>query len=172
MVKDNAIRILDTHRIMAISTVRPDGWPQTTIVGYANVGLAVYFLIFRSSQKFENIQRDDRISFAVGEEPKDVHELNAIYAGAHALEVTEAGEREDAWRLLRQRHPNLASFELPALSEAAMMRANCKYVSVLDHRIGPGYTQSLAIDTAGGPVAAENEDDWSQRAVGKLASED
>ena len=55
MTQDDAIRILDTHRSMAFSTVRPDGWPQTTIVGYANVGLPIYFLIFRSSQKFANI---------------------------------------------------------------------------------------------------------------------
>lgn len=96
MVKDDAIRILDTHRIMAISTLRPDGWPQTTIVGYANIGLTVHFLIFRSSQKFANIQRDARISIAIGEEPRDVRELNAVYAGARVSEVTNAGNREDA----------------------------------------------------------------------------
>jgi nitroimidazol reductase NimA-like FMN-containing flavoprotein (pyridoxamine 5'-phosphate oxidase superfamily) len=167
MAEDDAIRILDTHRIMAISTVRPDGWPQTTIVGYANVGLAVYFLIFRSSQKFANIDRDDRISIAVGEEPADVRELNAVYAGAHASEVTDAGEREDAWRLLRQRHPNLASFGLPEASEAAMMRAECKYVSLLDYRVGPGYSRSLTIGADGEPVAANGKDEWGSRAVGK-----
>ena len=86
-VDDNAVRILDSHRIMAISTVRPDGWPQTTIVGYANDGLAIYFIIFRSSQKFANIQHDDRVSIAVGEEPRDLRNLKAVYAGAHAIEV-------------------------------------------------------------------------------------
>ncbi len=47
-----AISILNKHRIMAISTVRPDGWPQTTVVGYANQGFDIIFLIFRASQKF------------------------------------------------------------------------------------------------------------------------
>ena len=153
MVEDDAIRILDTHRIMAISTVRADGWPQTTIVGYANVGLTIFFMIFRSSQKFANIQRDDRISIAIGEEPRDVRELNAAYAGAHAAEVVDSGDREDAWRLLRQRHPNLADFEPPEPSEAAVMRAECKYVSILDYRIGPGYSRSLTKD-AGTPAVA------------------
>ncbi|WP_309660911.1 hypothetical protein [Sphingomonas sp.] len=36
-VENDAIRILDAHRIMAVSTQRPDGWSQTTFVGYANV---------------------------------------------------------------------------------------------------------------------------------------
>lgn len=44
-VQQQAVQILDRHRIMAISTVRPDGWPQTTIVGYANDGLDIFFLV-------------------------------------------------------------------------------------------------------------------------------
>jgi nitroimidazol reductase NimA-like FMN-containing flavoprotein (pyridoxamine 5'-phosphate oxidase superfamily) len=56
-----AITILDANRIMTIATVRPDGWPQTTMVGYANEGWRVYFLIYRTSQKFENISRDNRV---------------------------------------------------------------------------------------------------------------
>ena len=167
MVKDQAIRILDSHRIMAISTLRSDGWPQTTIVGYANVGLTLYFMIFRSSQKFSNIQRDDRISIAVGEEPRDLRELNALYAAAHASELTDAGERQDAWRLLRQRHPNLSSFELPEPSDAAMMRAECRHMSMLDYRIAPGYSRSLTIDTDGEMTApADGKDDWASRTVG------
>jgi hypothetical protein len=100
------------------------------------------------------------------EEPADVRELNAVYAGAHAAEVTDADERENAWRLLRQRHPNLASFELPDQSEAAMMRAECKYVSLLDYRIGPGYSRALTIDTDDEPIAADGKDDWGSHAAG------
>lgn len=74
---------------MAISTVRPDGWTQATIVGYANAGLDIYFLVFRSSQKFANIQHDDRVAIAVGEEPENLSEAKAVFAGAHAAEVTD-----------------------------------------------------------------------------------
>ena len=46
---DDAIRqkiqsLLDRHRTMRIATLRPDGWPQVTTVGYANEGFAIYFL--------------------------------------------------------------------------------------------------------------------------------
>ena len=132
-MQQKAAQILDMHRIMAVSTVRPDGWPQTTIVGYANQGFTIYFLVSRSSQKLANIQHDDRISIAIGEEPADLHEIKAVYAGAHAAEVADPGQREVAWQLLMERHPNLASYVLPEPSEAAMMRADCKYVSVLDY---------------------------------------
>jgi hypothetical protein len=36
---------------MGIATIRPDGWPQTTTVGYANAGLTLYFLCAKDSQK-------------------------------------------------------------------------------------------------------------------------
>ena len=151
-MEDNAVRILDAHRIMAISTVRPDGWPQTTIVGYANDGLQIYFIIFRSSQKFANIAHDDRVSIAVGEEPRDTHQLKAVYAGAHAVEVTDPKQAEQAWRLLVQRHPNLSHLQVPEKAETALMCANCKYLSVLDYSKGLGHSEAWTISAGGATV--------------------
>ena len=143
------IEILDSHRIMAISTARPDGWPQTTIVGYANEGWTVYFLIFRSSQKFTNIEADARVSIAIAGEPDYLSDVKAVYAGAHASEVTEAKERELAWTLLLERHPNLADFGLPDQAETALMRAVCKYVSVLDYSQSIGHAEALTVGEDG-----------------------
>lgn len=150
-MQENAIEILDSHMTMAISTLRPDGWPQTTIVGYANQGLTLYFLIFRSSQKLANIRRDKRVSIAVGGESKDLSQLTAVYAAAHASEVTDPEERTRGWRLLVSRHPNLVDFDLPERTEAALMKAQCQHLSVLDYRKGPGHTEDLSVgdgDTA------------------------
>jgi nitroimidazol reductase NimA-like FMN-containing flavoprotein (pyridoxamine 5'-phosphate oxidase superfamily) len=79
-----ALQILNDNRIMSIATVRPDGWPQTTIVGYANEGWRLYFLIYRTSQKFANISHDDRVSISVGHEPRELRDVKAVYAGCHA----------------------------------------------------------------------------------------
>lgn len=140
-----AIAILDSHRMMAVSTVRPDGWPQTTFVGYANEGWTVYFLIFRSSQKFANIAHDDRVSIAIGSEPQSVGQIKAVYAGALASEVMDEKERADAWALLTARHPNLDDFGLPDDSQTALMSARCKYVSLLDYSKGLGHTESATV---------------------------
>ena len=148
-MEDTAVRILDRRRIMAISTVRDDGWPQTTIVGYANDGLLIYFMIFRSSQKFANIDRDQRISIAVGEEPTDLGELQAVFASALACEVTDPDQRRKAWELLSKRHPNLADFDLPEREDAAVMRAQCKHVSVLDYAKGYGHSDAFTVGADG-----------------------
>lgn len=159
-----AIDILDAHRIMAVSTLRSDGWPQTTFVGYVNEGLTLYFLIFRTSQKLANIRRDKRISIAVGGEPKEVDELTAVYAAAHASELVDPKERNRAWDLLQSRHPNLVDFELPERTEAAMIKAICQFVSVLDYRKGPGHVEEHSI----GEESAERRvrtEQWGSAAV-------
>ena len=155
-----ATKILNVRRLMAISTVRPDGWPQTTVVGYANRDFEIFFMVFRSSQKFANIQHDNRVSIAVVSEPIDMNDLQAVYAGGLATEITDPAERAEAWRQLLQRHSNLAGFQMPDSSEAVMMRMTCKYVSMLDYTQGLGHREQLVIED-GVPVAADlQKDDW------------
>jgi nitroimidazol reductase NimA-like FMN-containing flavoprotein (pyridoxamine 5'-phosphate oxidase superfamily) len=143
-----AIQILESHRMMAISTVRPDGWPQTTMVGYANQGWTIYFLIFRDSQKFANINQDDRVSIAVSAEASSLGEIKAVYAGAHASEVKDPEERVSAWQSMLERHPNLGDFAPPDDAATALMRAVCKYVSVLDYSKGIGQAEALIVPDA------------------------
>lgn len=171
MISD-AVEILNAHRIMTISTLRPDGWPQTTIVGYANDGLDIYFLVFRSSQKFLNIQNDDRVSIAVGAEPKNLDEAKAVFAGARASEVTDSVQRAHAWGLLNQRHPNLYDFELPASLETGLMRATCHYLSLLDYSKGFGHTEALAIGDDNPPTKpALRTEDWGMAAARSKSDE-
>lgn len=164
-MQESAIQILDSHRTMAISTLRPDGWPQTTIVGYANDGLTLYFLIFRSSQKLANIRGDRRVSLAVGGDAKELSQLTAVYAAAHASELTDPEERARGWRLLVSRHPNLIDFELPERTETAMMKATCQFVSVLDYRKGPGHTEELSVSEESTARRDVRTDDWGSSAV-------
>ena len=149
--EETALAILDAGLVMAISTVRPDGWPQTTLVGYANDGLEIIFMIYRDSQKFANIAHDDRISIAVSNHASDIREAKAVFAGCRASEVTDPLEREGAWRMLGERHPNLAGAGPPDSTAAAMMRAKCEHLSVLDYTLGIGHTDALHFE--GEPTA-------------------
>jgi nitroimidazol reductase NimA-like FMN-containing flavoprotein (pyridoxamine 5'-phosphate oxidase superfamily) len=143
-----ALQILDENRIMSVATIRPDGWPQSTIVGYANDGWRLYFLIYRTSQKFENISLDNRISVSIGHEPTELRDIKAVYAGCHAHEVADMKERDRAWMLLAKRHPNLTDLAPPKADEVATMVAECRHVSVLDYSQGLGHTEALTIEVS------------------------
>jgi nitroimidazol reductase NimA-like FMN-containing flavoprotein (pyridoxamine 5'-phosphate oxidase superfamily) len=159
-----ALRILHDHRIMSISTLREDGWPQTTVVGYANKGFDLFFMIFRNSQKFANIKRDNRISVAIASEPPGLDELTAVYASARAVEITDAHGMQEAWRLLMERHSNLAGFNMPHAKDAAFMRARCEVVSVLDYRQGPGHHEQLTINDQGIPASVDlRRERWGEK---------
>ena len=40
-LKRKILEVLDRHRVMTVATLRPDGWPQATTVGYASEGLTL-----------------------------------------------------------------------------------------------------------------------------------
>ena len=66
--KQQIIDLLNGNRIMTIATNRADGWPQATVVGYANDGLIIYCHVARDSQKFANITRDPRVSLTIAKD--------------------------------------------------------------------------------------------------------
>ena len=75
-IRRKILTLLDQHRIMTIATLRPDGWPQATTVGYANDGLTLYFLCGRDSQKAANLARDDRVSLTIDHDTRQVVEIS------------------------------------------------------------------------------------------------
>lgn len=144
-MENPALTILNSHRTMTVATVRPDGWPQATIVGYANEGFKIYFLIFRTSQKFANIARDGRIAITVGQEPAQLRDVKAVYAGCTVSEVMDVAERSHAWRILAERHPQLTDLAPPGTDEVATMAADCRFVSMLDYSKGIGSEESFTL---------------------------
>ena len=83
-------RLLDQHRIMTVATLRPDGWPQATTVGYANDGLTLYFLCGLDSQKAVNLARDNRLSLTIDHDTPQVMEITGLSMAARAVPGTHA----------------------------------------------------------------------------------
>src|SRR5262249_48566827 len=90
--KETILRLLAQHRIMTVATVRPDGWPQPTTVGYASEGLVLYFLCGRQSQKAVNIAADNRISLVIDHDTCDPMGIEGLSMAARAYAVTDPAE--------------------------------------------------------------------------------
>ena len=82
---DCVLAVLGAYRTMSLATVRPDGWPQVTMVGYINEGLNLYFVIGRSSQKYANIKRDNRVSLTIGGDFSDPLQIKGLSLAAKAI---------------------------------------------------------------------------------------
>lgn len=155
-----AVELLNQYRLMTIATLRPDGWPQATMVNYANDGLLLYFIISRQSQKYANIDRDSRVSIVVGRDFDDPSEIKALSIAANASEVRDPVQRQEAVNLVIKRHPALAKFGGPDLAHSAVMRAYCSIVTILDYSKGFGHADLLTVGPGGSEMTPARDDDW------------
>jgi nitroimidazol reductase NimA-like FMN-containing flavoprotein (pyridoxamine 5'-phosphate oxidase superfamily) len=104
-IRKKILNLLDQHRIMRIATLRPDGWPQTTTVGYVNEGLTLYFLCGPDSQKAANLSRDDRVSLTIDHDTPQIMEITGLSVAAHAQAVTDRAEAEKVLSMLPMKYP-------------------------------------------------------------------
>ena len=141
-IRRKILTLLDQHRIMTIATLRPDGWPQATTVGYANDGLTLYFLCGPDSQKAANLARDDRVSLTIDHDTPQVMEITGLSMAARAQAVTDSAEAEKAMRMLMQKYPQEQALPLPMPSpeEVSLFRVTPVVISVLDYSRGFGHT--------------------------------
>ena len=155
-----AVQILDAHRLMTIATLRADGWPQATMVNYANDGLLLYFIVSKQSQKFANVQRDSRVSIVVGRDFDDPREIKALSIAANASDVRDPVQREHAIDLVLARHPTLAALGRPDVTHSAIIRASCSIVTILDYSKGFGHTNVLTVSGGIAEMTPRPDEDW------------
>jgi hypothetical protein len=142
-IKEQILALLDQHRIMTIATLRPDGWPQATTVGYVHEGLTLYFLCGPDSQKAANLARDDRVSLTIDHDTPDLMKITGLSMAAHAQPVTDRTEAEKILRLLPLKYPDLASLPvpMPAPDDIRLFRVTPIVISVLDYSKGFGHAE-------------------------------
>ena len=142
-IKAQILQLLDQHRIMTVATLRPDGWPQATTVGYANEGLTLYFLCGPDSQKAQNLARDPRVSLTIDQDTPQVMEITGLSMAARAQTVTDPAEAEKALQLLMGKYPAQTGAALPAMpkpSDVRIFRVTPTVISVLDYTKGFAHT--------------------------------
>jgi nitroimidazol reductase NimA-like FMN-containing flavoprotein (pyridoxamine 5'-phosphate oxidase superfamily) len=141
-IRRKILNLLDEHRIMTVATLRPDGWPQATTVGYVNEGLTLYFLCGLESQKARNLARDNRLSLTIDHDTPDMMAITGLSMAAHAEPVTNRAEAEKVLRMLPQKYPDAPPLpmKMPSADEVRLFRVRPKVISVLDYTKGFAHT--------------------------------
>lgn len=141
-IKRKILKLLDQHRIMTIATLRPDGWPQATTVGYVNEGLTLYFLCGPDSQKAANLARDDRVSLTIDHDTPDLMTITGLSMAARAQAVLDLAEARKVLEKLPLKHPEQISLPgpMPGPEDVRIFRVTPTVISVLDYSRGFGHT--------------------------------
>ena len=144
LIRMKILAILDQHRNMTLATLRPDGWPQSTTVGYANDELTLYFLCGLDSQKATNLARDNRVSLTIDDDAPQVMQITGLSMAARAEAVVDRAEAEKALRLLMLKYPEQkslpSSLPMPTPENVRIFRLTPTVISVLDYSKGFGHT--------------------------------
>jgi len=143
--KRQIVDLLNEHRIMTIATNREDGWPQATVVAYANDGVIIYCLISRDSQKWANIVRDPRVSLAIARDYPQPLQIKGLSIAARAVEVTDKGEIEHVAEILLRRYPEYKVMPRPDPHAVPTLRLTPEIVSVLDYSKGFGHSDLVRV---------------------------
>jgi len=143
--KQKIVELLSTHRIMTIATNRPDGWPQATVVGYANDGIILYCFVARDSQKWTNISRDPRVSITIAHDYPQPLQIKGLSLAGRAVEAADRGEIEHVTEILLKRYPEYKVMPRPDPAAVPMLRITPEVVSVLDYSKGFGHTDLVRV---------------------------
>ena len=141
-LKAKILSLLEQHRIMTVATVRPDGWPQATTVGYASEGLTLYFLCGLDSQKAKNLALDNRLSLTIDHDTENVMQISGLSMAAYAEPVSDHDEGERIIQLLTTKYDAEANpgMVMPPPESVRLFRVVPTVISVLDYSKGFAHT--------------------------------
>ena len=147
-LRTKILRLLDEHRILSLATLRPDGWPQATTVGYVSEGLRIFFICGRESQKAANIAHDNRVSLTIDRDVADPLAIRGLSMAANALPMND-GEtiRRVTTELLPKKYPEyVPSMNEADIAQMAIYAVVPRVISVLDYSLGFGHSDLVEVE--------------------------
>jgi hypothetical protein len=118
---------------MTIATLRPDGWPQATTVGYVSEGLDLYFLCGQDSQKAHNLAVHDRVSLTIDHDTSNIMAITGLSMAGHAQAVESRAEAE---RILAPPFPCDADRHFRARLLQGLRTHRSRYLLIESHKVG------------------------------------
>ncbi|MDU8942367.1 pyridoxamine 5'-phosphate oxidase family protein [Ovoidimarina sediminis] len=145
------LALLDRTTDMSFATVRPDGFPQATVVAFVHDDLTLYFTTAPDAQKVRNIAACDKVSLTITAPYTTWQEIEGVSIGGRARLVTDPGEIDLATGLFRARYPEVADAIAEMPGPPTLIRTDPAVISLIDYSRGFGHTRLIELP---GPVPA------------------
>lgn len=137
---------LQRHRVMTLATIRPDGFPQATIVAFAHAGFTLFVAVDGNGQKARNIRRNGKVSVAIGRDHADWGKITGLSLAGHARVLRRADGIERAKTFLMARFPGMKALGAADQFEGwAFIEIVPSVISVVDYTKGFGHTELIEL---------------------------
>jgi nitroimidazol reductase NimA-like FMN-containing flavoprotein (pyridoxamine 5'-phosphate oxidase superfamily) len=144
-IKNLILQIIASHRVLTLATMRPDGWPQATTVGYASEGMIIYFLCGAGSQKAGNLAACNKVSLTIDHDADNVMDLKGVSMAATAAFITDPAACSKIYKMLISKYPAAKDMPEPDPATVRYVRLTPKVISVLDYSKGFGHTDQVDV---------------------------
>jgi Pyridoxamine 5'-phosphate oxidase len=138
--------VLQAHNILTLATVREDGYPQATTVGYVHEGMTLYIGTFAQAQKVANIRRCPNVSLTIDRDYDDWSQIKGLSMGGTAEILTDPTEIPRVAALFIAKFPQIAKLPVPIdPASVVFLKITPSVISVLDYTKGFGHTELISI---------------------------
>jgi general stress protein 26 len=144
-LREKILDLLAHHNNMTIATIRPDGYPQATTVGYVNDELDIYFGCGAQSQKAQNLALNNRVSIAIDRDYENWNQIQGLSLAGTAARITDAKEIEKIAALMFEKFPQALDFGPDVQQAMVLFRVTPSVVSVLDYTKGFGHCELVTV---------------------------
>ena len=144
-LKAKILDVLKRHHMMALATIRPDGFPQATSVNYVHEDLTLYFAADAASQKAGNIKLSNKVSAAIASEAQDIFKLRGLSLSGLAERIVDEQEAQ-RWSLALFRTLPQSRRLVPAdPKDLAVFAITPVAIALIDYASGFGKTYLLEL---------------------------
>lgn len=140
--RDRILGILEAGRDMTLASLREDGFPQATKVGYVNDGLSLCFLA--DPVKARSLARTDKVSATV-DLPAEWRHIRGLSLAGHARRITDGGTCAALTRRLLRRFPEAATDAETGLGRLSLFRIEPERIAMLEEWPGLGHAELFEI---------------------------
>jgi nitroimidazol reductase NimA-like FMN-containing flavoprotein (pyridoxamine 5'-phosphate oxidase superfamily) len=137
--KAEILAVLEAGVDLTLATLMPDGAPHATTVSYANEGMAIYFGCAPTSQKAQNLARDDRVAMTITLPYKDWSEIRGLSARGRARRISPGAEMLRVAEVFLKKFSEVAKYVEQSPGEIALFAIELTETATLDYRLGFGH---------------------------------
>jgi uncharacterized protein YhbP (UPF0306 family) len=139
------LEVLQSQHLMTLATIRPDGFPQATIVNYIHDGLTLYFASDAASQKAANIRLNNKVSVAIASQTEDFYKLRGLSMSGIATRILQKETAEELSLSLFRRLPQSKRFVPQHPKQVAVFSIAPVAITLVDYASGFGTSYLLEL---------------------------
>lgn len=144
-LKGKILEVLRSQHLMALSTIRPDGYPQATLVNYVHDSLVLYFATDSTSQKVGNLSLNNKVSVAIASETENFNKLRGLSLSGIATRLLETEARAKLALNLFRALPQSKRFVPQDPARLAIFSITPVAISLVDYSGGFGKSYLLEL---------------------------